>query len=136
MQKSRDLVKGMFFILYSIVFLISFGVVVYALHAFVLNIVSIALFMFFLALVSYFGLRIRYNAKRWQIVAGEEGALAFLWNLFTLPIVEVGRWLSIKFQAINIFVFIMDFIIENPYKLILKVSDAFVSFVKERREQI
>lgn len=136
MGASRGVVQGVFILMYGVIFLISFSIIFFILRRLQFNIVSIALFMFFLTLVSYFGIRIRYNAKRWQVVSGEEGTLAFMWNLFALPIVEVGRWLSTKFQAINIFVFIMDFIIENPFKLILKISDAFVSFVKEKREQI
>ncbi len=123
-----------FFILYTMIFTISFSVVLYILRTLHFNIVSIALFLFFLTLVSYFGLRIRYNAKRYMVDRFDERTLTILWNVFTLPIVRVGRWLSTKFAAINIFVFVLDFIIETPFKMVLKFSDAFLSYLKGKQE--
>ena len=35
----------------------------------------------------------------------------------------------------NILVFIMDFVIETPFKVVLSVFDSFISFLKEKREE-
>ncbi len=62
--------------------------------------------------------------------------LALAFNLFALPIVRAGRWLSRTFSSINLFVFVLDFIIETPFKLLLHFSDTFVSFLREKQEDV
>lgn len=122
-------------LLYFILFLFTFGIIISLLLAFGFNIVSIFLFLMFLALVSYFGFRIRHNAKKWK-VATQDRALMLLWRIITLPIIRAGRWLSRTFSSINVFVFLMDFIIETPFKLVLSLLDSFVSFLREKEEEI
>ena len=124
-----------FAFLYLFLFLVSFGILVFLLVKLQFSIVGILLFLFFLTLVSYFGLRIRHNALRWRVKTDDEGLLPMLWGVFTLPIVRVGRWLSRTFAAINIFVFFLDFIIEAPFKLLLSISDAFTTFLREKRDE-
>lgn len=123
-------------VLYAILFLISFGLIITVLHFLNFNIVSVVLFLFFLTLVSYFGLRIRHNTREWKLSTKESGILNLLWEVLTLPIVRVGRWLSKTFSSINIFVLIMDFIIEAPLKNLFLGLDLFVSFLREKREEI
>jgi hypothetical protein len=125
-----------FVALYMCLFIFAFGLIISALIAMHFNVVSIILFLFFLTLVSYFGFRIRHAANKWRIEHGNENVIALLWNLFTLPIVRAGEWLSIKFSSVNVFVFILDFIIETPFKLVLSVSDSFITFLKEKKEDI
>ncbi|MDD5050513.1 MAG: hypothetical protein PHV93_02095 [Candidatus Pacebacteria bacterium] len=134
-SSSGILLNFTFFILYGVLFLVSFGIILWILISLGFNFVSILLFLLFLTFVSYFGLRIRYNAERWRIRDEEEGTIALLWNLFTLPIVRIGRWLSVKFASINVFVFVLDFLIEVPFKLVLATSDGFLSFLKEKRDE-
>jgi hypothetical protein len=123
-------------ILYLGIFILSFGSILWVLDKLNFNILGIGFFIFFLTFVSYFGLRVRFIARRWIVYTGKEGFLSFLWDLFTLPIISLGRWLSIKFQSINIFVFIMDFIIEAPFKVVLRAIDTFALFIKEKKDEI
>jgi len=136
LKESSPVFGAVLTVLYGLLFVLSFGAVVVVLRLAEFNIASIALFLFFLTLVSYFGLRIRHNAKEWKVSADDESTLGLIWNLVTLPIVRAGRWLSKKFSSINVFLLIMDFLIEAPFKLILQVMDAFISFLKEKKEEI
>jgi hypothetical protein len=124
-----------FSILYLVLFSISFSILIFILLKLTFNVANILLFLTFLTLVSYLGLRIRHNAKRWQIKTSEERISALLWNIFTLPIVKAGRWLSQTFSSINVFVFVMDFLVEAPFKLFLSIGDAFTSFLREKQEE-
>lgn len=133
---SRSLLGVILGLIYVAMFLISFGAIILFLQKLDFNIVSGILFLFFLTLVSYFGLRIRYTAKNWQVQADKESPISFLWDFFTLPIIKVGRWLTKKFASINIFVFILDFIIEAPFKLVLEVFEELISFLREKKEEI
>lgn len=133
-QRSKNFLYFIFIILYGFIFIFSFGIVIYALDKLKFNFMSMTLFTFFLTLVTYFGLRIRYISKNWAVNPDKEKTIYFLGNILIMPIVEVGRWLSQKFDSVNIFVFIMDIIIETPFKLLLSVFDSFISFLKEKRE--
>ena len=57
-------------------------------------------------------------------------------DVFTLPIVRVGRFLSSNFSKVNIFLYILDFVIETPFKMVVEVMEKAVSFIKEKREEI
>lgn len=133
-QRSKNFLHFIFMILYGLIFALSFGVVVYALIGLKFNFMSISLFVFFLTLVAYFGLRIRYISKNWAINPDKERTLYFLGNILVMPIVDVGRWLSERFDSVNVLVLIMDIIIETPFKLLLSIFDSFISFLKEKRE--
>jgi len=53
-----------------------------------------------------------------------------------VPIISVGKWLSEKFSQVNIFVFILDFIIEAPFKIIIEITEDWAKYVKERKDDI
>lgn len=122
--------------LYGFLFLFSFGSIIAFLSGIGFTVVNIALFLMFLTLVSFFGIRIRYAAKRWVVRVHDEKLASFAWDLLTLPIVMLGKWLTETFSSINIFVFILDFIIETPFKALLKAFDSFVIFIKEKKEEL
>ncbi|MCK5027865.1 MAG: hypothetical protein KAS07_05595, partial [Candidatus Pacebacteria bacterium] len=134
--KTKSAWKYITGMLYLIIFILSFGTILWILNQLHFNFLGIAFFLFFLTFVSYFGLRIRFISRRWLINTNEQKFLSFVWDLFTLPIISLGRWLAIKFASINIFVFILDFIIEAPFKIVLKAIDTFVHFVKEKKDEI
>lgn len=125
-----------FTILYTVLFAVSFGIILWVLNQLNFNIVSIILFLLFLTLVSYLGLRIRRKAQKWNVMRDDESVLGLLWNFFTIPIVRTGRWLNARFSTVNVFVFLLDFVIETPFKLLLGTFDSFVSFLKEKREDM
>jgi hypothetical protein len=122
-------------VLYIGLFTFIFGGIINVLRSLNFHGASITLFIFFLALVSYFGLRIRFMAKRWKVEGPDEGIAAALWGLITLPIVRAGRWMSGRFASINVFIFLMDFVIEAPFKMVLRGMDAFLGFLREKREE-
>lgn len=133
-QSKDGALTNVFGLLYFFLFVVSFGIILGLLKALQFNIVSVLLFLFFLTLVSYFGIRIRHKAKKWSVTPENEGALGILWHFLTIPIIRAGGWLSKKFSSINLFVLIMDLIIETPFKFALGVFDSFIVYVKEKRE--
>jgi uncharacterized membrane protein len=134
--KTKSTWKYITGLLYLGLFIISFGTILWVLTKLHFNIIGIVLFMFFLTFVSYFGLRIRFISRRWVVNTNEQKFFGFVWDLFTLPIISLGRWLALKFASINIFVFIMDFIIEAPLKIVLRAVDTFIHFVREKKEEV
>ena len=123
-------------LLYTALYILVFGFLIRGLQFLEFNIVSGCLFIFFLTVVSFFASRIRNRAKEYKAIQKKEGPISFLINFFSLPIIAVGYWLSIKFKKINIFAFIMDFIIEAPFKMFIAAFEDWLDFIKEKKEGI
>lgn len=125
-----------FNVLYTITFFLSFGFVIWALNKINFNFVSITIFLFFLAFVSFFSVRIRKGARELIVVEDRESLFSFLVDFFYIPVAYTGKWLSEKFSRINVFVFILDFIIEAPFKVFVEIAEEWTKYVRERKDQI
>lgn len=125
-----------FGIIYAVTFLITFGLIIWALDKIGFNFVSITIFLFFLTLVSFFSIRIRKAARELFIVEQKENIIGFIADFFYVPIVAVGKWLNEKFSRMNVFVFILDFIIEAPFKIFVEITEEWTKYVKERKDEI
>lgn len=123
-------------LLYALTIGGSFGLIIYTLWRFNFNIVSIGLFIFFISLVSFFGLSLRQQARQVSILKDKENIVTFIIDFFALPIIAFGKWLSTTFDKINIFVFILDFLFELPFKTLLKVIEEWFQFLKEKKDQM
>ncbi len=134
--KSNNLAGDITFSFYAAVFLFTFGIIVYVLDMLNFNFISMLLFLLFLTVVSYFGFRIIDQSKKWTLRYESNSVFALVWEFLTMPIVHTGRWLSRKFSSVNVFVFIMDFILETPFKLILGSFDSFISFMRDKRDDL
>ncbi len=140
-KPKKSLAKGSFSYtafnaVYLVMFFISFGLVVSILRFLNFNLVSSVLFIFFLSVVSFFGFRLRNLAKRYSVVPRRDNFINFLVDFITLPIIRVGRFFSVNFSRINVFLFILDFIIETPFKILIEFLEKTVSFINEKREEI
>jgi hypothetical protein len=132
----NSLFSTAFQVLYIIVFTVSFGGIIFVLSRLGFNAVSMMFFIFFLSVVSYFGIRIRQNARELVVVQEKEGISGFLIDLFFMPILQVGRWLSEKLSNINVFVYVLDFIIEAPFKTFVEIFEEWIYYVKEEKDKI
>lgn len=135
LKKSGSL-NTFFGILYAVTFFASFGIVVWVLGQINFNFISTILFLFFLTLVSFFGLRIRKRVRELHVIEPKENILGLLGDFFYTPVIAVGKWLSEKFSRMNVLVFVLDFIIEAPFKIFVEVTEEWAKYVKERREEL
>lgn len=125
-----------FQVLYLFTFLVSFGSVVWVLDKINFTWVSIVIFLFFLVLVSFFGIRIRRSVRVLFVENRRENLLNFILDFFFIPIAIVGKWLSNNFSKINVFMFIMDFVLEAPFKVLVEIAEQWTRYVRERKEDI
>ncbi|MFA5020925.1 MAG: hypothetical protein WC517_02610, partial [Patescibacteria group bacterium] len=121
---------------YLVMFAVSFGLIIWALGQAGFNLFSGALFIFFLTLVSFFGFRLRAVANQYLVLPRKENLLNFLIDFFTLPIISVGKFFSENFAKVNIFIYILDFAIETPFKMLIELLEKAFSFLGEKREEI
>ena len=132
----NSLFSTVFKLLYLIVFSVSFGGIFYILKILGFNAIGMFFFIFFISVVSYFGARIRKNARELLVVQQKEGITSFLIDLFIMPIEQVGQWLSVKMSNINVFVYVLDFIIEAPFKTFVEIFENWIYYVKEEKDKI
>ena len=136
LRRKRSLFGAILIFIYFTIFIATFGGIIWILKILKFNFVSGGLFLLFLSIVSYFGLRIRNRARRWRITPKKTTVKEFLIDLITMPVVHTGQWISEKFSSINVFVFTLDFFIETPFQLIVEIFEGFIHFLKEKKEEL
>jgi hypothetical protein len=122
--------------LYSAVLVISVGLIVWGLLSLHFNALSIFFFIFFLSLVTYFGLHIRNSRRELVVTDPARGFFGTISDIVILPIVRAGRWVALRAPKINIFLFFFDFIIEAPFKAAIGIIESWLAFLKEKREEV
>lgn len=131
----RPILSAVFSLFYLLAFLISFGIIGIILTQLKFNIASQIIFIFFVTLVSFFAYRIRQSAKEYEVVE-RQGMFEPAVDFFFLPILHAGYWLSGEIAKINIFIFLFDFILEAPLKVIFEVVEEWIRFVRMKKEEI
>ncbi len=132
----RNSWSTIFGILYVVLFLAVYGLIGYGLHLMHFHALSIGLFLFFLSLVTFFGIRIRMSERDIVLSDAHSGFLGSAFDILLLPIVKAGSWLSTKVSKINIFIYFFDFIIEAPLKVAIDFIEGWLAFVREKKEEI
>lgn len=132
----RSKVGLVFNYLYMAMFLVSYGLIAYFLHTVDFNVLSIIIFMFFLSLVMFFGIRIRMSKRDLVLMEKTSGLLGTLLDLFFLPIIRAGRWMALRAPRINVFLFFLDYIVEAPFKMAIQMVEGWIAFMREKKEEI
>ena len=131
----RPILSAVFSVFYLATYGITFGLIHMALSALHFSIASQIIFIFFVALVSFFAYRIRLSAKEYEMVE-RQGILEPLFDFFFLPVLRAGHVLSQGIAKINIFIFLFDFILEAPLKVIFEVVEEWIRFIRIKKDEI
>ncbi|MFH1509561.1 MAG: hypothetical protein ABID67_00210 [Candidatus Nealsonbacteria bacterium] len=123
-------------ILYLTTFFISFGLIIWGLRYLNFGVLSIIIFLIFVALISFAGVKIRERSKELEIVKRKESFLIFFIDLFSLPIIRVGKWLSGQWTRYNIVVILLNFLIDMPFQKFVEFLEQWREFLKEKKEEI
>ncbi|MFH1840841.1 MAG: hypothetical protein ABH807_01665 [Candidatus Shapirobacteria bacterium] len=132
---SKGLKNTFFRYFFYLTFLLSFGLIIWGLVNISFNIFSIIVFLFFLTLVSFFAYKVSQNAKD-LILEEKESRWVLITDLFMVPILKTGKRFSSELAKINIFNFILDFVIEAPFKSILEIVEDWLGFLREKKEEV
>jgi len=135
-KKRGQTVNFIFNIIYTCTFFVTVYFIIWALSKVNFNWVSITIFLFFLAFVSFFSIIVTRGIKDLLVIEKKENLFTFLTDLFYMPIIMVGKWLSNNVSKVNIFIFIFDFIIEAPFKIIVDIAEDWTKYIKERKDNM
>ncbi len=133
---SRGALGAVFNVVYAMMFLFTIGVIVSILKSFHFNWMSIAFFVFFLSLVTFFGLKIRNSRRELMVIESKSGFLGTIGDILFLPMIRAGRWVSLRAPRINVFLFFFDFIVEAPFKAAINLIEGWLAFLREKKEEI
>lgn len=125
-----------FAIIYAILFMAIFWILFTILDKFDFSLLAMLFFIVFLGLVSFLATRIRRSVDDLRIIARNEGAISAIFSFLSLPILEFGRWLAQHIRQINVILFLMDRVLEAPFKLLIDIAEEWFDFVRDRREEI
>ncbi|MEI7741224.1 MAG: hypothetical protein WCJ29_01845 [bacterium] len=136
-RKKQGFAFWLYTTFYVVLWIFSFG----ALAGFLtktlhFNGVSTTLFLLFTSIISFFGVSLRQNAKELIIVSGKEGLITTVFNALTLPILTLGRWISENINRVNVFLFILDILIEAPFQFIMEALESWFDFLREKKEEM
>lgn len=135
-RKTSKTMLLIFTVIYAVAFIFSFGMLSLILWMLHFSLLSGLIFIFVLCLVTFFGFRLRNTARELLMQKEKPSLISTVIDFFALPFLKAGHWLTIKFQKINVFLFLLDYVLETPLKTIISVAEQWTSFVKEKKEEI
>lgn len=121
---------------YALMFVFTIGVISSVLRAFHFNWMSILFFVFFLSLVTFFGLKIRNSRRELMVIESKVGFFGTIADILFLPMIRAGRWVALRAPRINVFLFFFDFIVEAPFKAAITLVEGWLAFLREKKEEI
>ncbi len=135
-RKRSGLGAAIVYVFYLFSFVISFGALVWGLGKLQFPPFSIFIFLMFISLVLFAGTRIRGRARELMVEPAREGFLYNLFDIFSLPMIQVGRWLSGQLVRYNIFSLALNFLIEVPFQMFVEFLEQWRGFLREKKEEI
>ncbi len=132
---SRSL-KLAFNIIYTVGFLVSFGLVSWVLYLLDFNIVNGIIFFVFLSAVSFLGFRLRQSARELAVLDEHQGLLQTLADFLSTPFIRLGWWLSDRYSKLNLVTVLLDVAIEMPLKTTLRLVQQWIGFMRDKQEEL
>lgn len=122
--------------IFGFISLATFMAVAWVLWQFEFTLLGIGLFLFFFCVVVFFTYRIRQIAREMTVVRQKENFIEGITTVITLPFLALGYRLSAEFGKINVLTFVLDVLLEAPFKFILDLAESWVNFVRVKREEV
>jgi uncharacterized membrane protein YhaH (DUF805 family) len=123
-------------LIYIVSFFFSLGIIVWALSRINFPPFSYLVFVVFLSLIAFAGVKIREKAKELEMIDQKEGFLALLTDFFALPILYLGKWLSSRWKRYNIVSVFFNALIDMPLSIFIEFLEQWRFFLKEKKEKL
>jgi len=133
----RGLILNFFMIAFYLAsFILSYGLIVWGLRKTNFSTLSIIIFLIFVSMISFAGTKVRQRAKELVVEKEKETFLNTLVDLFSLPVIQAGRWLSNQWAKYNAVVIIFNSLLDMPFQLFVEFLEQWRFFLKEKKEKI
>lgn len=134
-ERKHPVLNVIFTLLWWGGFIVSFGLIISILNKLEFSIASQGIFIFFMAIISFFTYRISQTAHSYTVPA-RQSFFAPIMDFFFMPIIKVGRRFSEGLSQINIFLYVFDYLIETPFKEVFGFLEQWFFFLQTKREEM
>lgn len=128
-----DWTLNLFFVL---TYGISFGLAVWILNILRFNWLGILIFLFLFSVINFFNALVRQPVRELLVAREKEGMIGMLIDTLSMPFVRIGKWMSINFSRVNVFIFLFDVIIEAPFKVVVRFIREWAGFIRRKKEEM
>ena len=90
----------------------------------------------FVALIAFAGLAVKNRAEELTVEEKKTGFFEFLFDIFFMPLVGLGRWLSNKWKKYNAITAFFNALIDMPFTIFVEFLEQWRYFLKEKKEEI
>lgn len=115
---------------------ISFGLAVWVLNILKFNWLGILIFLFLFSVINFFNALVRQPVRELLVAREKEGMIGMLVDTLSMPFVRIGKWMSINFSRVNVFIFLFDVIIEAPFKVVVRFIREWAGFIRKKKEEM
>ena len=128
-----DWALNLFFIL---TYGISFGLAIWILSVLKFNWLGILVFLFLFSVINFFNALVRQPVRELLVAREKEGMIGMLIDTLSMPFVRIGKWMTINFSRVNVFIFVFDVIIEAPFKVVVRFIREWAGFIRRKKEEM
>jgi len=97
---------------------------------------SYVIFIIFLSLIAFAGAKIRSRAKELQMIEEKESIIHLVVDPFAVPIIQLGKWFTLKWKRYNIIAVFFSALIDMPFTIFVEFIEQWRYFLKEKKEKI
>jgi hypothetical protein len=134
-KKRSVLTNFIIYLVYILTFFLTFGLIIDVLKKLHFSVFSQIVFIFFICLISFAGVKIRDRAKELEIIEKKENFLNFLIDLISLPVIKIGHWLAEQLSRYNAIIIFLNVLIDTPFQVFLEFFEKWRAFLKEKKAE-
>ena len=123
-------------LLYGISFCLCFGLILFALYKLNYPPLSYILLIMFTSLIAFTGTKIRKRSRELHVTEERESFFQVIIDLFSLPVIRLGKWLLARWKKINILGVVFNVLIDTPFFIFVEFLEQWRYFLKEKKEDI
>ncbi len=136
-RKRRGAIFNLLAILfYFLSFCFTVSLIIWGLSKVNFPVLSYFIFVIFISLIAFAGAKIRERAKELHVIETKERLINFVLDLFAVPIIHLGRWLSIRWKKYNVISVFFSALIDMPFLLFVEFLEQWRYFLREKKEKI
>ena len=125
-----------FSVAYAVFGFVLIGLISWGLFMIGFSALHLLIFFIFLSTASFLGFRLSRMVRELEVLKSQQAGLTFVRDLFYLPCVVIGRWLSEKYSRVNIVTLVLDMVIELPLKTILRLVRQWAAFIAAKKDEL
>ncbi len=123
-------------LIYAVSFILSMSALYWSLSLINFPLFSYIVFIIFLSLIAFAGTKIRERAKELHMVDQKDGFIATITDLLALPIILLGKWLTLRWKRYNIISAVFNALIDMPLSIFVEFIEQWRYFLQEKKERL